>query len=301
MPKDLRKAGAKAGGKDSKRDSKKDPKKDPKEKITRPGKLNKVIGEGGKYPSKTSVNLYVVEKHTGRNIVELLVFAVFMVILYLFSKYVVGGALEEEDRLQSNYQQRIETLEKMKEQAGRQDDVKAEYAHYSNEYRTDDEKSLQDRLAILDVIERRILKDGALESISLDGNVATLIINSEKLSNVSQLTADLESEKIVSYVTVSTAQKNLVPAALSPVRQAREAAREESESEAAAQTETTAQTAETAQSETAPETEYLVPEVVTTLTIYFLTPDEVESLAEETETETEVLTETAGMESEALS
>lgn len=274
-----------------------------KDKVSKKGVLGMTLGEGGKYPSKTSINLYIVEKHTGKNIIALIIFAIFMCGLYFFSKYFVSGAIEEADRLEATYSQRLETLAKMQEQVESEGgDAQIEYAHYSNDYMTDDEKALQDRMAILDVIERRLLKIGALEEIDLQGNVATLTINSDRLSNVSQITAELEDENIVSYVTVSTAQKNLIPVAgqeetltagdeteaetaqpeTAEAVPARTSSEDETEDEAEGETETESET------DPAPETEEILkPEVVTTMTIYFMTPDEVESMSTEGETEPE--------------
>ena len=46
-----------------------------------------------KVPVKNSINLFIEEKHTGKNVAEIAIFAVFMVGVALFSKFCVQGKL----------------------------------------------------------------------------------------------------------------------------------------------------------------------------------------------------------------
>ena len=52
-----------------------------------------------KVPVKNSINLFIEEKHTGKNVAEIAIFAVFMVGVALFSKFCVQGKLDEMSRL----------------------------------------------------------------------------------------------------------------------------------------------------------------------------------------------------------
>ena len=47
-----------------------------------------------KVPVKNSINLFIEEKHTGKNVAEIAIFAVFMVGVALFSKFCVQGKLD---------------------------------------------------------------------------------------------------------------------------------------------------------------------------------------------------------------
>lgn len=211
-------------------------------------------GRGGKLPSKQSINLVVREDHTQQNIVALILFACFMVFLVFFSRYFVADKLAEADRLEQQYYERLQTLESLKAQSADLDETRAEYSHYGNGYLNEDELALQDRMQMLDVIERRLLSIGALESMSIEDNVATLTVNSAKLSNVSELVAEIEEEKIVSYVTVSTAQTN---------------------------DKETTQQVQNPDGTTVTETVRTGQDVISTMTIYFLTPAEVGTLSED--------------------
>lgn len=167
--------------------------------------LNKQIGKS-KYPVKTSINLMVVEKHTGRNIRSVLVFAAFMVVLAFFTRYMVIDKIMDISSRESRYNQQEDLLEKLKTSNQVYDQVRAEYSHYDNSYLSDDERSLQDRMEILRIIEDELLKRDALQNISISGNSAVLTVNAGKLSNIAQIVGKLESKPIVDYVTVSNAQ-----------------------------------------------------------------------------------------------
>ncbi|MGO5291351.1 hypothetical protein ACTQ1N_04095 [Porcincola sp. LCP21S3_C12] len=167
--------------------------------------LNRQIGKS-RYPVKTSINLMVVEKHTGRNIRSLLIFAAFMLALAFFTRYMVIDKIMDINSRESRYNQQEELLEKLKQSNEVYDQVRAEYSHYDNSYLSDDERSLQDRMDILRIIEDELLDRDALQNISISGNSAVLTVNAGKLSNIAQIVGKLESKSIVDYVTVSNAQ-----------------------------------------------------------------------------------------------
>ena len=238
--------------------------------------LNKQIGKS-KYPVKTSINLMVVEKHTGRNIRSVLVFAAFMVALAFFTRYMVIDKIMDISNRESRYNQQEDLLEKLKTSNQVYDQVRAEYSHYDNSYLSDDERSLQDRMEILRIIEDELLKRDALQNISISGNSAVLTVNAGKLSNIAQIVGKLESKPIVDYVTVSNAQTDdatlqngYTPETNPP---APLVGAEEAESE----------TEDTAVGE--PQTENR-PTVLTTMTIYFRAAG-AEASGSQTEADTE--------------
>ncbi|MGN1023500.1 MAG: hypothetical protein ACI4OJ_08380 [Lachnospiraceae bacterium] len=161
------------------------------------------LGKSQKYPDKTSINLLYVEDHGKQNRTAIGLFAVYLVLLGLFTRFGVICQLQKINDMESEYnslQNQVDTLEA---QNVDYDAVRADYSHYGNGYLNDDEKAQQDRMKILDVIEDKLLPSDALQDITISQNTATLTINSEKLKNVSEIVADLESESIVSYVTVT--------------------------------------------------------------------------------------------------
>ena len=159
----------------------------------------------GRLPDKTSINLFIEEKHTGKNMAEIAIFLVFMCGVALFSKVCVQGRLDEINRLENNYHQMEAQIEDVKASLEPYEEIRAEYSHYGNGYLSSDESSLQDRMEILDLVEKELMQSDALLSLSMSGNVATLSINSAKLASVSDVTARLEESPLVTYVVVSNA------------------------------------------------------------------------------------------------
>lgn len=159
----------------------------------------------GRLPDKTSINLFIEEKHTGKNMAEIAIFLVFMCGVALFSKVCVQGKLDEINRLESNYHQMEAQVEETKASLEPYEEIRAEYSHYGNGYLSSEESSLQDRMEILDLVEKELMQSDALLSLSMSGNVATLSINSAKLASVSDVTARLEESPLVTYVVVSNA------------------------------------------------------------------------------------------------
>ena len=166
--------------------------------------LNEIqIGGGGRYPKKTSLNLCKVESHLKQNIISIIVFALFMVLVLAFVKHFVIAKYAEVDRMEQVYDADEQALEALKEKNSEYSEVRAQYSHYGNGYLNDEEAAEQDRISILNVVEQKLLSAGALENISITGNTATLTVNNRKLGNVSDIAAALEENDIVEYVTVT--------------------------------------------------------------------------------------------------
>ncbi|WP_352397419.1 hypothetical protein [[Clostridium] aminophilum] len=163
------------------------------------------LGKGGRYPEKTSINLYIVENRKRQNVISILCFAAFMTALALFTKFVIYEDINEINRLESAYNQRVGEISRMREATTDYERVRAEYSRYGNGYLNEEETAEQDRMAILDVIENELRPKEALIEIKISGNDAVLTINTLKLANVSEVVQNLERQDIVEYVSVSNA------------------------------------------------------------------------------------------------
>ena len=169
--------------------------------------LNEIqIGGGSKYPKKTSINLLRVESHVKENLFSIVVLLIFMTAVLFAVKHFVIGGYAEVDRMESYYNSEQSILDAMKDKNAEYSEVRAQYSHYGNGYLNEDEAAEQDRIKILDVVEQKLLSEGALENISITGNTATLTINNRKLGNVSDISAALEENDIVKYVTVTNSE-----------------------------------------------------------------------------------------------
>ena len=168
--------------------------------------LGKVqIGRSSKYPTKKSINLMYREHDTQDRIFTIVLFGIFMVFLYFFSRYGVAAPLARADAAEANYARMEEELEKMKEANAQYADVRADYSHYGNGYLNSDELSRQDRVTMLNVIDERVHAAGGIQSIQIQNNVAVITVGVTDSQRIPDIILSLEGSEYVNYVTAQTA------------------------------------------------------------------------------------------------
>lgn len=164
----------------------------------------KIGGPG--YPTKTSINLLYKEKNTGHQVFVLCVFGIFLVFLAVFTKFLVIDQLARVNAAEADYQGLENQLSQMQQSNAQYDEVKAEYSHYGSGYLTSEEAARQDRAAMLDVIDSKVMNESGIRSIAISENTATVTIDGITMDRVADIVASLEDSDIVSYVNVSTAK-----------------------------------------------------------------------------------------------
>lgn len=162
-------------------------------------------GSRNQYPSKTTINLLYKESHTKQNIYALILFGIFLILLGFFTKYLVIDQLKKVNEAQAAYNSYQNSLNALRKENADYTEVQDDYSHYGNGYLNEEEASLQDRQKMIDVINQKVQVDSGITSITIDGNTATVEIESVLLREVSSVVANLESSDIVSYVGVQTA------------------------------------------------------------------------------------------------
>lgn len=166
---------------------------------------SKKIGASEKFPDKTSVNLLVKDKGVSNTKVQILIFAIFIIILAVFVKFMVIDLIKESVDAQNSYESMQSSISTLKANNTDYPKVLAEYSHYGNGYLNSEEKSEHDRKAIMDTIDSDVLSKGDIQGIEISGNVAKITIDNVSLKTVSSIVSELEADSDVSYVTVSTA------------------------------------------------------------------------------------------------
>lgn len=159
----------------------------------------------GKLPSKQTLNLVYKEKDTGRRIFVILAIVFFFLILAGFAWFIVRGQLSKVAKARNKYQSVQNELNELAAVRSRYDGIEELYSHYGSSYMNADELALQNRMAILNVINNEISLAQGLSQIQLSGNTATVQLMSLELKQVSSIVAELEASPIVSYVGVDTA------------------------------------------------------------------------------------------------
>lgn len=168
--------------------------------------LGKVqIGRSGKYPSKKTINLMYREHDTQDRVFTLVLFALFMIFLYFFSRYGVAAQLARADDAEANYSRMEQNLEKMKEANSQYASVRADYSHYGNGYLNDEELSRQDRVTMLNVIDERVHAAGGIQTIQIQDNIAVITVGVTDAQRLPDIILSLEGSEYVRYVTAQTA------------------------------------------------------------------------------------------------
>lgn len=159
----------------------------------------------GKLPSKQTLNLVYKEKDTSRRVFVILTIVFFFLILAGFAWFIVRGQLSKVAKARNKYQSVQNELNELAAVRSRYDGIEELYSHYGSSYMNADELALQNRMAILNVINNEISLAQGLSQIQLSGNTATVQLMSLELKQVSSIVAELEASPIVSYVGVDTA------------------------------------------------------------------------------------------------
>lgn len=168
--------------------------------------LGKVqIGRSGKYPSKKTINLMYREHDTQDRVFTIVLFALFMIFLYFFSRYGVAAQLARADAAEANYTRMEQNLAKMKEANSQYASVRADYSHYGNGYLNDEELSRQDRVTMLNVIDERVHAAGGIQTIQIQDNIAVITVGVTDAQRLPDIILSLEGSEYVSYVTAQTA------------------------------------------------------------------------------------------------
>lgn len=159
-----------------------------------------------RYPEKTSINLVMKEQEQGNWKAQLAIFAVFLVLLGVFVRVEVVGRLNSVMEASAQYNDMQSQIAAFQQYNEDYEQVEEAYSHYSNNYLTEEEKALQDRLQIFEMLETYVMPHAQIQSIEISENTVTVIISKTNLNIVSSIVAMLEGDPRTSYVSVSTAQ-----------------------------------------------------------------------------------------------
>ena len=156
-------------------------------------------------PKKNAINLLQQEKDPARTVFELVVFGLFLVVLAVATKFLVIDQIQKVNVAESAYNREEDTLKQLRDANNVYNDVNSKYVHYGDGDLTDEESARQDRAEIMKVIDQYVVVNSGIQSISIEDNTATLMIDRTTLSEVAGVVAALRQSDIVSYVSPSTA------------------------------------------------------------------------------------------------
>lgn len=153
------------------------------------------------YPTKTTMNLYQGESH-GTNYRKVIVTAILLVIgISLFVKFgvldLITRVSEKEAELITQKQIAVTTLGATRDYS----EVKTLYDAYEARLGG----AAVDVIAVLDMVEKEVMKSAEVTSIVVSDGTLTLTLYNVPLNTVGDLAKSIEGQELVSSVNVSTA------------------------------------------------------------------------------------------------
>ncbi len=161
----------------------------------------------GKLPTKREINLAGVGETTLD--IKTAVAAIILIIAgaTIFSIFGVAGRFAKLYQAQSAAAEAERDLAESLEILAGYDMTQDEYAHYTFENMTNEEMAQVERTDVLRLLDERVIGKCEVEYWSVSENVLTLRIVGLTLEQVNRVLQDINQDELVSYSTVSTAQK----------------------------------------------------------------------------------------------
>ena len=171
------------------------------------GKTEAVPKTRGKHPTKQEVNLAGVGEVNLDLRAAIAAIVLIIAGATIFSIYGVGGRFAKLYAAQSAASQAESELRDAYEILAGYDMTQDEYAHYTFENMTPEELAQVEREEVLRLLDERVMGKCEVEYWSVSENVLTLRIVGITLDQVNRVLQDINQDELVSYSTVSTAQK----------------------------------------------------------------------------------------------
>ena len=162
----------------------------------------------GKMPTKTEINLAVIgEKHINP-LVAMPAILLIILLAALFGKFLVADRLAEvaaAEREVANLQAQLDAGYNELTDFAELSDL---YAHYTFSGMTQEEQTRVARGEVLSLIQRVVLPQAGIDSLSVTDNEMTLNMTGSTLQEINLLVQKLEADPLVNYCTVTTAESS---------------------------------------------------------------------------------------------
>ena len=163
-------------------------------------KKKNVSTSSSDFPSKTTMNLYQVEK-ASTDVRKIVIVGVLLAVgIGVFVKFGVIDQLALISAKEGELAQQQTLLQATRSSNGDYENLKEVYDAYMARYGSDS----TDVIAVLDMVEKRVMPKGFVSGIVLADDVITLTLVDVPLNVMGDLSKDLENQPLVSNATVST-------------------------------------------------------------------------------------------------
>ena len=158
-------------------------------------------GGSSAFPSKSTMNLYQGDEQSTDIRKVILVGILLTIGIALFVKFGVLDQLDMLNKKEGELAEQRSLLAATNASAGEYDSVKESFDAFTARYG----EGSADAIAVLDMVEQRVMPVTTVTSISLADEVLTLTLYNVSLDTVGNLAKDLENQEMVQSVNVSTA------------------------------------------------------------------------------------------------
>lgn len=159
----------------------------------------------GHMPTKRVINLATQGEKPMRVGLAIPAILLILAVAAVFSKFLVIDRLNEVSAAQAEVARYQNKLDAGYEELADFDDLSLLYAHYTYSGFTNEELGRTDRVAVMDLIRRKVIPWSVVSSWTLSGNQLVINMAAESLQQINLIVQQLESEELVDFCTVNTA------------------------------------------------------------------------------------------------
>ena len=159
----------------------------------------------GHMPTKRVINLATQGEKPMRVGLAIPAILLILAVAAVFSKFLVIDRLNEVSAAQAEVTRYQNKLDAGYEELADFDDLSLLYAHYTYSGFTNEELGRTDRVAVMDLIRRKVIPWSVVSSWTLSGNQLVINMAAESLQQINLIVQQLEGEELVDFCTVNTA------------------------------------------------------------------------------------------------
>ena len=156
-------------------------------------------------PKKRTIN-FISDRTEKNNRTAIILFTIFMLCLAVFVKFAVIDPLNKVAQAERVYNEMERQLDGYTKELANYNEVQAEYNEMVGSFLTETELSYQDRIDMLNMVERDIRDYVEISSITVSNNTIRVQTGKTTMDTVSHIVSVLDSDSRNSYVTVTTTQ-----------------------------------------------------------------------------------------------
>lgn len=164
--------------------------------------------ESKRWPTKGTLNLVIREKTWSSPSRVLPVLLAILICATLFSKFAVADRLAQVNQAQLENARLSQSISQLRAACADYDQLSAQYHRYSYASFTPAELALADRLAVLNLLEDKVMPAAQVKNLTVGGSSLSLTLAGISLEQTASLVAGLEDSDIVESVAVYTAGYN---------------------------------------------------------------------------------------------